>query len=443
MATPIRSTPRPTAPPTHDWDHLVQRDRVHRALYTDPAIFDLEMIRIFGGTWVFLGHESEIAKPNDFITRKMGRRPLILTRDAKGKVHAVFNRCMHRGATVCREAHGSARYFTCGYHGWVYNNAGELISAPLDHAYGKGFDRSRFHLARVPFVDTYRGFIWGTLNPEPQPLHEHLGHARDYLDQWIDRSPTGEVFVRSAKHPFVYRGNWKLAYDNAGDGYHPAYSHQSLLMIAQRFGEPRDMQYFGGNPDESRMYALAIGNGNTFIDQRPEMYASSGWGQQRPQPGREYYEEKLRARFGDEEAARYLELAIGAGMNLSIFPNLLIVGNQIQLLQPLAVDRTDLTWYATTIGGVPDEINVLRMRTQEDFPSLGEVDDVANWEACQEGFAVPEVEWIDFSRHLDNDVRKTDERGITRTVVTDDMHMRVYYAEWKRLMSREEPLSVG
>jgi hypothetical protein len=50
------------------WDHLVQDGRVHRSLYTDPAIFAEEMIGIFGGTWVYLGHESEISKPNDFVS---------------------------------------------------------------------------------------------------------------------------------------------------------------------------------------------------------------------------------------------------------------------------------------------------------------------------------------------------------------------------------------
>jgi phenylpropionate dioxygenase-like ring-hydroxylating dioxygenase large terminal subunit len=263
------------------------------------------------------------------------------------------------------------------------------------------------------------------------------------MDQWIDRSPSGEVIFRSAKHPFVYRGNWKLAYDNAGDGYHPGFSHQSLLMIARRWGESRDMSYFEGNPDETKMYSRALDHGHTFLDQRPEMHAVSAWRQQRPQPGREAYEAELRAKLGDAEADRLLELAVGSGMNLSIFPNLLFVGNQIQVIQPLAVDRTELTWYATTIGGVPDEINVLRMRTQEDFPILGEVDDVANWEACQQGFAVSEVEWLDIGRHLDSGRETIDERGLTTGPITDDLHLRTYYAEWKRLMSIDAPLVVG
>src|SRR5277367_2365845 len=82
------------------WDHLVQEGRVHRSLYTDPAIFAEEMVKVFGGTWVYLGHESEISKPNDFVSRNLGLRPIILTRDGSGKINALFNRCSHRAATV-------------------------------------------------------------------------------------------------------------------------------------------------------------------------------------------------------------------------------------------------------------------------------------------------------------------------------------------------------
>ena len=60
----------------YDWDELVQEDRVHQLLYTDPAIFDAEMRNIFGGTWVYLAHESQIPEVDDYITAKLGLRPL-------------------------------------------------------------------------------------------------------------------------------------------------------------------------------------------------------------------------------------------------------------------------------------------------------------------------------------------------------------------------------
>src|SRR5919199_5988140 len=81
----------------YDWDELVQDDRVHRLIYTDPAIFTAEMTHIFGGTWVYLAHESEIPQANDYISRRLGLRPLIVLRDMSGRILALYNRCTHRG----------------------------------------------------------------------------------------------------------------------------------------------------------------------------------------------------------------------------------------------------------------------------------------------------------------------------------------------------------
>ena len=58
--------------PLHDWDALVQPDRAHRILYTDPAVFQEEMTKVFGAVWVYLGHESQIPNNDDFIATKLG-----------------------------------------------------------------------------------------------------------------------------------------------------------------------------------------------------------------------------------------------------------------------------------------------------------------------------------------------------------------------------------
>jgi phenylpropionate dioxygenase-like ring-hydroxylating dioxygenase large terminal subunit len=425
---------------------LVREDRVHRRVYTDPALFDAEMVHVFAGTWVYLLHESELPKPNDFKTGHLGRRPVILTRDGDGRIHALFNRCRHRGATVCRVESGNTRRFTCPYHGWTYHNDGELVGVPWPSGYGPDFQRSAFPLAAVPRVESYRGFVFGTLNLEAPALADHLGPARELMDQWIDRSPTGEVFVRSGANRMVYNGNWKLAYDNAADGYHVGFSHRSLLAMAQRFGEEKDMIYSTRDPDSSAMYVRYLGNGHTFGDQRPS-YAGRGpggyWRQQRPQPGREVYERRIRSCHGDD-ADRLLDLAVGSQMNLNIFPNLLLLGNQIQVIEPIAVNRTQLTWHWTTIGGVPDEVNTLRMRTQEDFPSFGEVDDQANFEECQRGLSIPEVEWVLINRGLGLEGRHTaDERGVVTAPKTDELPQRGYLSEWRRLMSSDVTLVAG
>ncbi len=47
-----------------DMNNLVQPDRVHRSLYVEPEIFELEIDRIFGRAWLYVGHESQVPKPS-------------------------------------------------------------------------------------------------------------------------------------------------------------------------------------------------------------------------------------------------------------------------------------------------------------------------------------------------------------------------------------------
>ena len=105
-------------PITPALDALVQPDRARTTLYTDPALFELEMTKVFENTWVWVAHASEIPKPGDFKTAHVGLQPVIVVRDRKGTVHVHVNRCRHRAATVCEVAKGKTNSFVCPYHGW-------------------------------------------------------------------------------------------------------------------------------------------------------------------------------------------------------------------------------------------------------------------------------------------------------------------------------------
>src|SRR5437870_5183144 len=72
--------------------------RVHGSVYADAAVFEAEMERIFERTWVYAGHESELTAAGDYKTILVGTQPVILSRHEDGEVHALYNRCRHRGA---------------------------------------------------------------------------------------------------------------------------------------------------------------------------------------------------------------------------------------------------------------------------------------------------------------------------------------------------------
>ena len=114
----------------------IEKGLISREIFTSQAIYEDELERIFTRSWLFVGHESQIAGPGDFILGRMGEESVILNRDRNGKIHVLLNNCRHRGMRVCRYDQGNARKFACPYHGWVYSDAGELIGVPkLETAY--------------------------------------------------------------------------------------------------------------------------------------------------------------------------------------------------------------------------------------------------------------------------------------------------------------------
>ena len=199
------------------------------------------------------------------------------------------------------------------------------------------------------------------------------------------------------------------------------------------------------------MYMAYFGNGHHFKDKRPNVEKRPGalWEIEGAAPGMEHFEAKIRRRLG-ERAPRAVDLAASEPVNINIFPNLLILGNHIQVIQPVAVDETDLVWYGTAIvdegnelGGAADDVNAIRLRTQEGFPNFGEVDDAANFEQIQRGLEALEDEWVYMHRGLGVPGRvKTDARGVITAPATDEAFMREYIKEWKRLMQARPSLAV-
>ena len=131
---------------------LVRADRVHRSVYTDPAIFDLEMREVFGRAWVFVGHESQVPAAHDFVAARIGAEAVLMTRDGEGRINVIFNRCAHRGLQVCPMERGNASLFRCAYHGWAYRSNGVLAAIPQRKSYPADIDFAspEYSMRRVP-----------------------------------------------------------------------------------------------------------------------------------------------------------------------------------------------------------------------------------------------------------------------------------------------------
>ena len=436
----------------YDFDHLIREDRVHRQIYTEEQIFRAEMSKIFGAVWVYLAHESQIPEPDDFVRAKLGLRPIIVTRDTAGRIRALYNRCTHRGSTVCRQDSGKAKAFQCPYHGWTFLNSGKLQGVPWPDGYAEDFSDSKFNLAQVPRVESYRGFIFGTLNMDAPSLIDYLGPVAKPIDEWLDRHPGGTLKLCNANRLKLH-GNWKLVYDNSADGYHVVFSHRSLLAMENRLAavEDKGMAFYKDSPDKRPMYVYYFGNGHHYKDKRGNVEKRPGalWEIEGPHPGMEPIEAEIRRRH-PERANEFLDLASSEPVNINVFPNLHILGNHIQVVQPISLAETDTTWWGTavvddegTLDGAVDMINALRMRTQESFPNFGEVDDLANFEQIQVGLAAEEDEWVYTHRGLGIPGRiTTDERGVICGPATDEVFLREYMKEYRRLMTSEPRLEI-
>jgi phenylpropionate dioxygenase-like ring-hydroxylating dioxygenase large terminal subunit len=173
------------------YDSLIKRDKVHGSLYTDPGIFAEELRKIWYRSWVFVGHESEVAQEGDYVRKRLGPQDVIMTRDRDGGVHLLLNRCAHRGNQVCDDAKGNSATFRCPYHGWTYRNTGELIGFPFFKGYGSR--KLELSMGRVPRVDSYHGFVFGSFAEEGPSLVEHLGAAAGEIDRLVRLSPAGRV----------------------------------------------------------------------------------------------------------------------------------------------------------------------------------------------------------------------------------------------------------
>jgi phenylpropionate dioxygenase-like ring-hydroxylating dioxygenase large terminal subunit len=146
-------------------DSLVDVDRgvISREIFVNEEIYRRELERIFARAWLFVGHESQIPKPGDFLVSSMGEESVILCRDRAGRIHVFLNSCRHRGMRVCRYDEGSTVEFMCPYHGWSYTTDGTLVGVPfLKDAYGPQLDTSQWGLIQVAQMENYKGTIWAT-----------------------------------------------------------------------------------------------------------------------------------------------------------------------------------------------------------------------------------------------------------------------------------------
>nr|AMK59211.1 dioxygenase large subunit [uncultured bacterium UPO45] len=417
---------------TIDYNALVKADRIHGSVYTDPQIYEEEIDTIFHRGWVYVGHESEIPNPGDFRATTIGRQPVIMVRDDAGQVHLLLNRCTHRANAVCQVERGNTSKFRCAYHGWTFRTNGELASVTYQDRYDASFRKEDYGLRQVPRVDSYRGLIFGSLSPVGISLDEHLGQpAKEQIDLFIDLSPVGELDVTAGVHKYGYRANWKFQVENSMDGYHPNFVHQTFFSnIQHRTGVKLTAMF---NSD-SIAVTRDLGNGHVMLDYRPynRVKASGLRAATMPTPWGQAYQEAMVAKHGAERAK---EVLTAGGTHMLIFPNLVMLGVQIRVIRPIAIDQTEVFLYPALLKGVPEEVNSARLRAHEAFygpAGGGATDDLEMFERNQLGLSAQLDPWLLLSRGIGKEQQDTD--GTFTGQATDELNQRAIWRQWKKVM---------
>ena len=422
---------------------LVREAEVHRDVYIDNEIFELEMENLFATTWVFVGHESQIPNSGDYFTTMIGNQPVLMVRHTDQTIKVLYNRCPHKGTKIAIDGCGNAgKFFRCPYHAWTFKTDGSLLSIPLKKGYeNTGFEGTEAAKGLTPVKHTkdYRGFIFAKLKDVGPSFEDYFGNSLSSLDNMIDRSPVGRLEIAGGTLRYMHNCNWKMLVENQTDTCHPMVAHESSAGTAASVWKP-----FEGTGKEKPM-AVEIflpfmspyefyegmgirvwdnGHGHTGVAHSIHSnYASI--------PG---YFEKMVASYGEEKAKAILD---ENRHNTVYFPNVMIKG-PIQLLRifrPVAANKTLVESYTFRLVDAPD---LLLERTQMynrliNAPtSIVGHDDLEMYERAQGGLVSNGNEWVNIQRLYD---REELEQTEAVTNGTNEWQMRNQFRAWSKYMT--------
>ncbi len=359
------------------------------AIYTDPDLYQLELANVFGRSWLFLAHDSQLPKPGSFVQTYMAEDPVLVVRQRDGSVKAFLNQCRHRGMRICRAEAGTNKTFTCSYHGWAYDLEGNLINVPGEQdAYHGQIDKARWSTQKVPRIANYRGFYFGCWSEDTPEFTDYLGDMAWYFDAYIDRWPGGLEFVPGTTK-WVIDCNWKLAAEQfASDMYHGPISHASATIalidpsaegpghdnpaarIASSYEGPG--RQFAGNGHGSGSFWLPFPSHNMIFDSAGTAFYQ--W--------QEENKDEIIRRIGDVRPGK-------VNTHNTIFPNFSWLGlaAAMRVWHPRGPGSMEVWSWTYVPKDAPDKVkDEVRQGTQRTFSPAGvfESDDGENWTEVQQ-----------------------------------------------------------
>lgn len=210
-------------------EKLLQLQRARRdglslpqGFYTDTEVFEHDLTCIFQRRWHYAGHESQIARPGDYMLDDYGGDSIIITRGRDGSLSAMHNVCRHRGSRLCDEPCGNVKAIVCPYHAWTYALDGSLLAARAMH---DGFDKTR-HGLRPCHLRVLEGLIFICPGEPMADLEQPFADMRPFIVEHHLRN-TRVAAIMS----WPTAANWKLVVENFLECYHCAPTHPEYCSV--------------------------------------------------------------------------------------------------------------------------------------------------------------------------------------------------------------------
>jgi len=282
------------------------------------------------------------------------------------------------------------------------------VKDPESAGYPECFNREGSHdLKKLARFGSYKGFLFGSLNPDVAPLDEFLGEAGKIIDMIVNQSPEGLEVLRGSS-TYTFDGNWKLQAENGADGYHVTAVHWNYAATTNR----RKQEDAAG---EDRIRAMDAGNwgrqgGGFYAFEHGHMLLWSQWANPEDRPNFARHGEYV-GKYGRATA----DWMVGRSRNLCLYPNVYLMdqfSSQIRVLRPLAVDRTEVTIYCIAPKGESLDARAHRIRQYEDFfnvSGMATPDDLEEFRACQQGYNGAAMQWNDMCRGATHWIRGADD----------------------------------
>jgi phenylpropionate dioxygenase-like ring-hydroxylating dioxygenase large terminal subunit len=365
----------------------------------------------------------------------MAEDPVLVVRQKDGSIRAFLNQCRHRGMRICRADGGNARGFTCSYHGWGYDIAGNLVSVPREEdGYLNAIDKTQWGPLQVPRIEKLHGLVFGNWDAQAASFVDYLGDMRWYVDGCF-AATAGGTEVIGGMHRWVLKCNWKFAAEQfCSDMYHADVSHRSALLA--QFPILAEPAFAGGPPALGLQASSPEGHGTGFLSlDAPFQWEGFFGAEAAAWYGGPYREEALR-RIGEKR------LPTTAG-HMNVFPTFSVLPGirTMRVWHPRGPGEIEVWAWAFVERVAPPAVkDAVRLGVLRTFSAGGiwEQDDGENWLEIQKVLRghMARRQPFNVSMGLGGDRRDEEYPGITSGPYSEGAARR-FYRRWADLLSAE------